>query len=52
MRRAKLPKATMNALFATPPLDYEAESSERLGAFDLAARLRVPRSNHRAALSQ
>lgn len=28
LRRAKLPKATMNALFATPPLDYEAEFDE------------------------
>jgi len=28
MRRAKLPKAAMDALFATPPLDYEAEFDE------------------------
>jgi len=28
MRRAKVTKATMDALFSTPPLDYEAEFDE------------------------
>jgi hypothetical protein len=33
MRRAKLPKAAMDVLFATPSLDYEAEFEETIAGY-------------------